>query len=218
MRLTWYGHAAFLLEASDGTRIILDPYRAGAFGDELTYDPIAETADAALASHAHDDHDAVDTIPGNPLTTIHPRELSVGTVSVQGIPTKHDEAGGTKRGENTVMVLEADGLRVAHLGDLGHPLSAAEREDIGAVDVLLIPVGGYYTIDAAQAAEVVSALQPSIVVPMHYRNESCSFPITPVDDFLATQTRVVQVGSSVLDLSSISLPQETTTYVLKPAR
>lgn len=218
MRLTWYGHSAFLVEASDGTRIIVDPYRPGAFGKELTYGPINETADAVLASHAHEDHGAVDTIPGHPLTAVHPRGLTVGTVSVAGVPTKHDEAGGQKRGENTVIILEADGLRVAHLGDLGHRLSADERKNIGAVDVLLIPVGGYFTIDADQAADVVNTLQPAVVVPMHFRNRSCSFPIAPVDDFLATQLRVVRAGSSVLDLDSTALPQQTTTYVLEPAR
>ncbi len=218
MRLTWYGHAAFLVEASDGTRIILDPYRPGSFGADLTYQPIGDTADVVLASHGHDDHGAVDTIPGNPLTVIHPRQLQAGAVAVTGVPTKHDEHGGAQRGENTVMILEDAGLRLVHLGDLGHPLDAATRRFVGRADVLLIPVGGFYTIDAHTAAAVVSALQPAVVIPMHYRNDRCNFPIAPVDDFLTTQSRVVRVGSSSVELTPDSLPAETTTIVLEHAR
>ncbi len=114
-----------------------------------------------LANHDHDDHGAVDTIAGNPITAIHPREMQVGAVTITGIPTKHDEARGSRRGENTVMVLDDAGFRLVHLGDLGHPLNAAEQAAVGRVDVLLIPQpGSFYTIDARVAANVVSALQP----------------------------------------------------------
>ncbi|NLG67788.1 MAG: MBL fold metallo-hydrolase [Actinobacteria bacterium] len=217
MRLTWYGHSSFLVEASDGTRIILDPYRAGAY-EELSYAPIDDHADVVLASHDHDDHGAVDTIAGNPITAIHPREMQVGAVTITGIPTKHDEAGGSRRGENTVMVLDDAGFRLVHLGDLGHPLNAAEQAAVGRVDVLLIPVGGFYTIDARVAADVVSALRPTAVVPMHYRTDRVTSPIVGVDDFLATQERVIEVGSPTLELDAGSLPKERTTYVLQHAR
>lgn len=218
MRLTWYGHAAFLVEASDGTRIILDPYRPGSFGPQLTYGPIEDEADAALASHGHEDHNAVDLIPKAKIRQIGPDDLTVGSVHVRGIRTSHDEAGGNQRGSNTVMVLEGEGLRIVHLGDLGHTLTKEQQEALGHVDVLLVPVGGYFTIGAKQAAKTVEQLNPRLVIPMHYRTPKCSFPIAPVEDFLATQKRVQRLKQSTLEVTQESLPSETTVIVLEPAR
>ena len=218
MRLTWYGHSAFLIEAADGTRIILDPYRPGSFGPQLTYAPITDTADAALASHEHEDHNAVDTIRGASVTAIHPRDLQIGPVHVTGVPTSHDQVGGKQRGQNTVMILEDGEIRLVHLGDLGHRLTADQQRAIGRVDVLLVPVGGYFTIDAKQAAEVVDQLAPAVVIPMHYRSPKCSLPIAPVDDFLGTQPQVDRAGSSTIEITPQTLPKKRTVIVLRPAR
>ncbi|NLT34772.1 MAG: MBL fold metallo-hydrolase [Gaiellales bacterium] len=218
MRLTWYGHSAFLLEARDGTRIIIDPYRSGAFSNTLRYAPIGDTADAVVASHAHDDHGATDTIPGHPLCAIHPGSLNIGPFTITGLPTFHDTESGRKRGDNTIIVVDVEGLRVAHLGDLGHELDAAGRAHVSMVHVLLIPVGGFYTIDATAAARTVQALQPQVVIPMHYKTDLVDMPIAPVEDFLRTQSRVMRIAGSTLEITLETLPAETTTMVLEHAR
>jgi L-ascorbate metabolism protein UlaG (beta-lactamase superfamily) len=218
MRITWYGHSAFLVEAEDGTRVILDPYRSGAFGGALRYGPIAEPADAVVASHTHDDHGAVDTIPGSPQVLIEPISATVRTVTIRGVPADHDAVGGAERGHETILVLEDAGLRLVHLGDLGHELDQAAIDRIGKTDVLLVPVGGYFTIDAATAARVVDSLAPRIVVPMHYKTDKCDFPIASVEAFLATQDAVVRMDTSTFTVTTADLPSDRTVYVPTSAR
>lgn len=218
MRITWYGHSAFLVEAEDGTRVILDPYRSGGFGGALRYSPIAEPADAVVASHTHDDHGAVDTIPGRPQVLIEPLLATVGTVTIRGVPADHDATGGTERGHQTILVLEDAGIRLVHLGDLGHELDQVAVDRIGKIDVLLVPVGGHFTIDAATAARVVDSLAPRVVVPMHYKTDKCDFPIASVEDFLATQENVVRMEASTFTVTTEALPRERTVYVPACAR
>ncbi|GAB4249045.1 MAG: MBL fold metallo-hydrolase [Thermoleophilia bacterium] len=218
MKITWFGHAAFLLEASDGTRLIVDPYRSGSFDGKLAYKPIDTEADAVLATHRHEDHAAVDTIPGDPRILVEPRSADIGAVRVRGIPVYHDTDAGEARGENTILVIEDAGLRVVHLGDLGHELDSETIEEIGEVDVLLIPVGGLFTIDAATAAKIAADLDPRVVIPMHYRTSRCAFDISPVDDFLELHAEVRELGEHTVELSKDTLPEERTVLVLDYAR
>jgi L-ascorbate metabolism protein UlaG (beta-lactamase superfamily) len=218
MRITYYGHSCFLVEAEDGTRIILDPYLHGSFGGAVMYDPVDEPADAVLASHEHDDHSATGTIPGTPRVFLHPKSERVGSVQITGIQVDHDEAGGRQRGKNTITVIDDGDLRLVHLGDLGHPLDAALVQKIGPVDVLLVPVGGHFTIDYKAAAGVVEALAPRVVVPMHYKTAKVDFPIVGVDEFLGTQKTVRHNAASTLEVTKASLPAERTVIVLPHAR
>lgn len=151
MKLTWLGHACFLLEA-DGYRIVTDPY-TGVPG----YPSLSVSAHAVFCSHGHFDHNAVDCV------TLLPHRDSPFTV--REIASFHDDRGGTLRGGNTIRVFTADGISVAHLGDLGHPLSAEQLAAIGPVDAALVPVGGVYTLDAAGAKSVCDALKPRCVLP-----------------------------------------------------
>jgi L-ascorbate metabolism protein UlaG (beta-lactamase superfamily) len=218
MRLTYYGHASFLVEAGDGTRIILDPYRSGAYDGALKHAPIDEPADVVLASHDHDDHGATDTIPGNPQVFVFPTTATIGAVKIEGIPVEHDEAGGSKRGKNTIMIIDDGDLRLVHLGDLGHLLDKSATDKVGRVDVLIIPVGGYFTIDAKEAAEVVEALSPRVVIPIHYKTDKVDFPIGPVEGFLKTQGNVQRPNSSTFEVSQQTLPEARTTVVLDACR
>lgn len=218
MRIKYYGHSSFLLEAADGTRVILDPYESGCFGGAISYSPIPDSADAVVASHGHDDHGAVHTIPGDPQTCVRPTSLMVGPWTISGVDVAHDEEGGRSRGKNTIIVLDDGDLRVVHLGDLGHTLSPQTVAAIGPVDVLLVPVGGHFTIDHAQAAEVVESLSPSIVIPMHYKTPKVDFPITGPEPFLATQTRVERLTTSSMDITRATLPAERVTYLFQPDR
>ena len=218
MRLTHFAHSCFLVEAQDATRLILDPYRHGCFDGALRYAPIDEAADAVLASHEHDDHGAADTIPGHPQVFVHPSSERVGSVLITGIEVAHDEAGGSKRGKNTIMVIDDGDLRLAHLGDLGHLLDTGTIKSIGQVDIALVPVGGFFTIDHREAAAVVDALDPKIVVPMHYKTDKVDFPISPIDEFLTTQKLVQRNPGPTLEVTRATLPSERTTIVLEDSR
>lgn len=156
MEITWLGHACFLLE-EEGYRLLLDPY-----DEEVPYPPLHVQAHEVLCSHGHHDHAhraAAELLPPakSPFT-------------VRTVKTFHDDCGGAKRGENTVHILTAGGVTVAHLGDLGHALTPVQAEAIGPCDVLLVPVGGTYTLDGKGAVEAVRALKPRTAVPMHYRH------------------------------------------------
>lgn len=172
MKLTWLGHACFLLEQA-GYTILLDPY-TGVEG----YPPLEAAAHRVFCSHQHFDHNAVEQVKLLPA-----RE---SPFTVREIPTFHDGQGGALRGENTVRVFTAGGLSAAHLGDLGHQLSPEQLGAIGPVDLVMVPVGGTYTVDAAGAKWVCEALGPKWVVPMHYRHAPRGLPdVGTVEDFLA---------------------------------
>lgn len=218
MRLTYFGHSSFLVETADGTRVILDPYRHGCFDGAVKYEPIDESADVVVASHDHDDHGAADTISGNPRVFMHPVSEKVGSVTITGVEVAHDEAGGEKRGKNTISVLDDGDVRLVHAGDLGHVLDEATIKALGRVDVLLVPVGGFFTIDHQEAAEVVEQLKPRVVVPMHYKTDKIDFPIAAVDPFLATQETVERKDGSTLEVTGAGLPESRTTVLLKHAR
>lgn len=172
MTITWLGHSCFLLE-SGGFRAILDPYQ-GIPG----LPDVAAEADAVYCSHGHHDHSYTDRIT---LTT-----GKTNPFAVEEIETFHDDAGGAKRGKNTVRRFTADGVAVVHLGDLGHPLTEAQLAAIRPCDVLLIPVGGYFTIDANTAKQVADAVGARVVVPMHYRRGGVGYDVIgTVDAFTA---------------------------------
>ena len=218
MRLTYYGHSSFLLEAADGSRVIIDPYRSGAFNGALRYGAITDTADAVVATHEHDDHGAVDTVPGHPPAFVHPSSETAGSWKITGVDVAHDDEGGRSRGKNTVIVLEDGDVRVVHLGDLGHLLDARTVAAIGRTDVLLVPVGGFFTIDHKQAADVVDSLDPRIVIPMHYKTPKVDFPISDVEPFLATQVRVERKTSPTIEITGAALPAQRVVYLLPPDR
>lgn len=171
MKLTWLGHACFLLE-EDGYRIAADPY-TGVAG----YPPLRVQAHAVFCSHGHFDHNAVDRVE------LLPERKSPFTL--REIETFHDDQGGALRGTNTIRVFTAGGVSVAHLGDLGHQLTAEQLRAIGPVDAVLVPVGGVYTLDAAGARAVCEALHPQCVVPMHYHHAPYGLPeLAGVEPFL----------------------------------
>ena len=217
MRLTYFGHSSFLVEAADGTRIVLDPYVSESFDGALRYKPIDEPADVVVASHTHDDHAGTDTVLGDPVVLVHPTQHTIGGVEITGVPVAHDDEGGGKRGKNTITVVDDGDVRVVHLGDLGHALDAATVKAVGRVDVLLVPVGGFFTIDHNVAAKVVDSLDPRIVVPIHYKTDKVDFPISGVEPFLATQKTVKREHESTLEVTRAALPAERTVIVLDSA-
>lgn len=196
MTLTWYGHACFLLKTAEGSAVF-DPYAPGSVPG-LTLPPLR--ADAVFCSHGHRDHGYAQAIA---LSGKKPG------FRVTQIPCFHDDRHGALRGSNRIHIVEAEGRRVAHLGDLGHPLDAETLAALHNIDVLMIPVGGYYTIDAKTADAVAKAIDARLVVPMHYRGATFGYDvIAPVEDFLKLRGKVVRLDDNRFDPAEI--PGEAT--------
>ena len=217
MKLKWYGHSAFKLTTDKGLRIIVDPYESGFGNGGLAYGKITDEADLVLTSHEHGDHNHVGDIKGKFTRIEKEGPHDIGGVKVNAIPCFHDASKGKDRGKNLIFVIEADGLKLAHLGDLGHPLSPDILQKIGSIDVLLLPVGGFYTIDAKEATDVMNAVKPRLTIPMHYKTEKCAFPITTVDEFTRGKKGVKMADATELNLTKESLPGEAEIVVLKHA-
>jgi L-ascorbate metabolism protein UlaG (beta-lactamase superfamily) len=217
MKIKWYGHAAFSLTTEKGIRIIIDPYQSGAFGGALSYGKITDEADIVLTSHDHDDHNYVADIRG-PFRLFHGEGIHEEKgITIEAIPTYHDASSGKERGKNLVFVVETEGLRVAHLGDLGHGLDRKTLEKIGKVDVLLVPVGGFYTIDSAEASKIMDSVGPSLTIPMHFKTEKCDFPIAPVEEFIKGRRNVRMAAGPELKVAAESLPKVPEIVVLRYA-
>lgn len=195
MILKYYGHACFKLETAVGS-VVFDPYVSG-YVPGFTLPPLE--ADLVISSHEHSDHYAPDSV--KPSGREH-------GFKIEQIETFHDEKGGTLRGKNIISVVCAEGLRIAHLGDLGHELNADQLEKLGNPDVLMIPIGGFYTIDAATAKNVVDACSPRLVVPMHYHEGARGFQnISDAESFLKLfpEDRVRRLSESYLELTEENL-------------
>lgn len=215
MKIKWCGHATFLITSSSGIKIATDPYEPGGYDGALGYGSIPDEIDITVVSHDHPDHNYVQALKGKPQIVKGPGTKVVSSIEFKGIPTYHDASQGKERGESTIFCFTIDSVRLCHLGDLGHPLSSKEIFEIGEVDVLMIPVGGFYTIDAKVATEVMNSLKPRLVIPMHFKTEKCGFPITPVDDFMTGKTNVKKLQSSEIELTKDTLPASTEIQVLK---
>ena len=208
--LTWLGQSCFVLETAAGTRVVLDPISKG-MGYEL---PAGLRADVVTVSHEHTDHNNVGLVGGRVRvlrgltadkkgwTRIDDR---VKDVAIRTVGVYHDDKHGTERGLNTVFIFEVAGLRIAHLGDLGHLLDDKQLSAIGSIDVVLVPVGGSSTIDADRAGRVIDQLRPRLVIiPMHYRTAvSTVTQLAPVDEFLAGKINVRRQTGNVLPLSAV---------------
>jgi len=217
MKVKWLGHAAFVLTAADNTRLITDPYVPGAYNGAVGYGPIQEAVQGVTVSHEHADHNGVQGLPGKPQVIRGKGEFTVGKVKITGVDSYHDNSAGSQRGTNTIFRFEIDGLVLCHLGDLGHLLPGATAKALGRVDVLLVPVGGFFTIDATEAQAVTRQLGPRVVIPMHFKTPKLDFAIAGVDDFLKGQKNVKRIGRSEVEIVSAQLPKETETWVLEPA-
>ena len=180
MIVRWLGHSCFLLKGEGGLVILMDPFYEQAVG----YVMPGIQANIVTISHDHDDHNNVQAAGEYADVIIGPGEFISHEMDLFGIKSYHDSERGRLRGENTIFCFELDGVRVCHLGDLGQKLSRAQIREIGQVDLLFVPVGGGYTIDASGADKAIEALHPAIIVPMHYQTAALNFPLEPVDAFL----------------------------------
>ena len=222
--LTWFGQATFVLKTSMGLNALLDPAGSGT-GYNI---PVQSGIDLVTVSHEHSDHNAVGLAAGSPIVLYGLAgndwakiDQTIKGVRVRTVGVYHDDTLGSQRGKNAIFVFDVDGLRLAHLGDLGHTLSPEQIKDIGPVDVILIPVGGFYTVDGKAATEVVNQLNPKIVIPMHYKtadlSPSLAGVLDPVDDFIKAMgnaATVSEVGQTVT-LERSKLPAGRMIMVMK---
>jgi L-ascorbate metabolism protein UlaG (beta-lactamase superfamily) len=217
MKIKWYGHAAFLITSAGGTKIITDPYESGAFGGQISYAKIKDQVDLVSVSHEHNDHNDVKNLPGSPQIIRGAGSKTVKGIKLKGIPTYHDPSRGSQRGTNTIFTFLIDEIRVCHLGDLGHILGGKELVEIGPVDILLTPVGGYFTIDAEEATRISEQIQPKVLIPMHFKTPKCALPISAVDEFLKGKEKPKRPNTSEVAFDKETLPQKMEIVVLEHA-
>lgn len=184
MDIIYLGHSSFKIAGKAGT-VVTDPFDPSMVG--IKYPKVE--ADIVTVSHDHKDHNQTELVTNVHKVISEPGEYEVRGISVLGFPAFHDSEKGAVRGKNTIYVIEIDGFRIAHLGDLGHPLSESAINGLGTIDILMVPVGGEFTIGPADAATVAKAIEPSVIIPMHFKNEGMNPEISdkllPVEDFLS---------------------------------
>ena len=179
MKLEWIGHACFRLRGENGTVVITDPY-----DETVGAEMVPLQADLITMSHEHHDHNDESMIAGSPVILHGTQEAVVGGVTARAYGSYHDEVQGAKRGKNAIRVFEMDGLKVVHMGDQGCMPEGEIISAISGADVMMIPVGGTYTVDAKEAKEIVDCAKPRCVIPMHVKTKGCGYPIAKVDAFL----------------------------------
>lgn len=213
MEITYLGHSSFKISGKNG-KVVTDPFDPSMLGIKF---PKVE-ADIVTISHHHHDHDQYLNVGGNPIVLTGSGEYEIKGIKVVGLGSYHDQTNGQDRGKNTVYRLEVDGVSVVHLGDLGHKLDDKQLDILDGVDILMVPVGGFFSLDAKQAAEVISQLEPKIVIPMHYHftgiNENNFGKLAAVDLFIKEVGKENITPVPKLTVSKDKLPVEQTIVVL----
>jgi L-ascorbate metabolism protein UlaG (beta-lactamase superfamily) len=217
MRIKWLGHSCFLITAENGLKILTDPYESGGFGGALRYGPVREKVDIVTSSHEHADHGHLKDLPGEPIIIRTAGSFVAEGITFEGTGAFHDTSQGAERGRDVIFKFTVDDVTVCHLGDLGHVLTGDQAAEVGAVDVLLSPVGGFFTIGPEEAWKVADQLAAKIVIPMHFKTAKVDFPIGPVDDFIKDKPNVKRAGKSEIEINKAGLPAEREIVVLEPA-
>jgi L-ascorbate metabolism protein UlaG (beta-lactamase superfamily) len=212
MEITWLGHSCFKLKGKNGT-VITDP-----FGSASGYQLGKVTASIVTVSHDHPGHNFASGVDGEPKVITGPGEYEIAGIFIYGIRTFHDSKKGEERGKNMAYLIEIDDIKVCHLGDLGHVPSAAQLDEISDADVLLIPVGGGSSLDAATAIEVVNIMSPTFVIPMHYKTDVSTGELEPPDKFLQEMgmKEITPVPKLVINKSTMPLDMQTVVLDYKP--
>lgn len=215
MKIRYLGHSCFQLTESTGTSIVTDPY-----GD-VGFDLPRVSADVVTVSHSHYDHCNADAVDGKQIVLSEEGNYEIGGVHITAIKCSHDDENGKKRGSNLIFKFRMDGIEICHLGDIGEECSSALLEALLPVHVLLVPVGGNYTIDAEQAKEYVDRIMPSVVIPMHYKTKGLELDIEKVDEFTdlfddddVEEIEVIYSEESELELFRDDISEESTKIIV----
>lgn len=208
MDITSLGHSSFRIRGKS-TTVVTDPFDSTFIGLKF---PKHITSDIVTVSHEHEDHNAIAQIEGNPFVISGPGEYEVKGVGIVGISSHHDAE---KKELNTIYRIEMEDLSIVHFGDLGRMLTTDEVDKLDGVDILMIPVGGTYTIDATQAAKLVSEIDPLIIIPMHYKKPGLKFDLAPVSAFLKEMGQETVTAQSKLTIAKSKLPEQKQIVVLE---
>lgn len=211
MEITYCGHSCFKLKAKDGMVIYIDPFKSEMVGLPLAKD----VADVLVMSHQHDDHNAQSVITGpvkreSTFVIDKEGEYEIAGVQISEMRTYHDKVNGAERGKNLVTAIVMDGRNIVHLGDLGHKLSESQIEKLGSVDVLMIPVGGHFTLETDGVLDLIKEIQPSYVIPMHYKTAGGIEELATLESFLE-KNKLPLAGETVhkIKIEESSLPDDT---------
>jgi L-ascorbate metabolism protein UlaG (beta-lactamase superfamily) len=211
--IRWWGHACFSITDREGTCVMTDPFPEG-YG----YPRPGAAPQVCLITHEHRDHNGIENVLGHPIALRGTGMHETAGLRFKGVATYHDSQQGAARGPNTVFVWKMGGLRIAHLGDLGHVLTEEQMEALGRVDVLMVPVGGFYTIDAPQAVQVIRRLEARIVLPMHYKTPAIpKSPVAPIDALLTAipaTWKVEKPAAAAFEVHPADLPGETVRVIV----
>lgn len=210
MEISHIGHACFKLRGRK-TTLIIDPYLPSATGLKIP----KLVADAVLCTHGHDDHHNLVAVAGYRVVIEAPGEYEVAGAQILGVPAFHDSSSGSERGRVTLFQIKIEGLTLVHLGDLGHKLDEKETEELNGVDILMIPVGGVYTLNAREASLVVSQLAPKIVIPMHYKVAGLKYNLEPVERFLKEMGKEGIKPEPKLIMTKDRLPEDLQVIILE---
>ena len=207
-KIVWAGQSCFQISVSNGkdhsADIVIDP-----FDEKIGLKTPNFSADILLVSHEHPDHNNMDTIKGKPFLVKSPGEYEIKGVFIQGIDSFHDDNNGKERGRNTIYIIEAEDIRFCHLGDFGQKQLTDEQLDkIGRVDILMIPVGGTFTIDSSEASKVIGQIEPKMVIPMHYALPKLKVELDEVEKFLKAMGKNTVAPLDKLTIKSNALPKE----------
>jgi L-ascorbate metabolism protein UlaG (beta-lactamase superfamily) len=208
--IRWHGHACFEISDGKDLTIVTDPHDGKGIGIK----PPVVSADIVLMSHDHFDHNCVRVVGGDKEVVTGSGQKTVKGIPILGVHSYHDEDKGAKRGENIMFNFEVDGVNICHLGDLGEQLDQTQADALGEIDVLFIPVGGTFTVDADGAWDVINALNPKVIIPMHFRVGGLSLSIAPVDGFLAKADPdlIHKVGNEI-ELTKDDIPDQQQVWV-----
>lgn len=213
MIIDWLGHSCFKVTLKSGTKILLDPY-----DDRIGYTPQEVAADIVTISHAHHDHNDLSYVVGDYTLVDKPGDYTFGELTIEGIKTWHDNERGAKRGENICFVFNVRGMRLCHMGDIGAIPPSDVLEKLKGTEILLIPVGGNYTINACEALQICEAVKPNIIIPMHFQTPVTNLDIAPLSDFLEAAGReydVSHLGKCNIKIDKATLKKRTRIIVME---
>lgn len=218
MDVEWIGHACFCITSEAGVRIVTDPYESG-LGGMIKYAPMETAADIVTVSHEHGDHNHVAGVSGSPVVLRRTDAVTVKGITFRGMAVYHDAAAGAKAGANTIFTFSVDGIRLTHLGDLGHPLSSEQLRDLQGTDVLFAPIGGApATLDLDEVVDLWERLNPSVVIPMHFKSDKCPFPKYELGDLEKLRPAARKAETSVVRFAKQDLPHPLEIVILEPSR